>query len=436
MLRWGFVLLLLATSVSLQAKVLSLNEAIELALKNSATLKNDTLSTNSIYWAVVEAYSAMLPHVYLDYSYSRQKKTNYTDAQRAAAKAAGTTLDDNPNYWSTSISIQESIFSGLRLIDNVKIQHVKDKEQLLQTLIDKNDITIQVISSFITIAQAKTQIKDYELGYIPNLKHLVYVARERTRAGVGINIDYSQALLQLSTTELTLDEARDDLLTSKDALKRLLGKDYSEDIDIDEAEVLKLSTKDLNLNAILSNLDKTLTAAKARHTIRQAELNKEIAMGNHLPSLQAGYTYSWPSDHTIAPDGTPSWQFSLSLSIPIFTSLETHSAYKQSKIALDQAEITYNDNIYAMKQSIIAQYRNYERYKKRVSVYKSMINQAELVFNQRLEEYRIGTGTITAVIDAHKDLVDKKTTYINNLYSGLKAYFDLIKIISKEQIRL
>ena len=88
-----------------------------------------------------------------------------------------------------------------------------------------------------------------------------------------------------------------------------------------------------------------------------------------------------------------------------------------------------------MKQGIISQYRNYERYKRRVKVYRSMIDQANRVFNQRLEEYRIGTGTITAVIDAHKDLVDKKTTYINNLYNGLKAYFDLIKIISKEQIK-
>ena len=163
------------------------------------------------------------------------------------------------------------------------------------------------------------------MGYIPNLKHLVYLASERSKAGVGINIDYSQAVLQLNTMELTLDEAKDDLLTSKDVLKRLLGKDYAEDIDIDEAQVLEINTKDLNLNEILTSLDKTLTLVKARHTIRQAELNKDIAMGNHLPSLQASYSHSWPTDHTIAPDGEPSWQFSLSLSLPIFTSLETHS---------------------------------------------------------------------------------------------------------------
>ena len=147
MLRWGLILILFAASISLQAKVINLNEAIELALKSSATLKNDTLSTDSNYWAIVEAYSAMLPKVYLNSSYSRQKKTNYTDAQRAAAQAAGTTLDDNPNYWSTSISVSENIFSGLRLIDNVKIQKVRGREQLVQTMIDRNDITIQVISS-------------------------------------------------------------------------------------------------------------------------------------------------------------------------------------------------------------------------------------------------------------------------------------------------
>ncbi|MBN1231868.1 MAG: TolC family protein [Candidatus Coatesbacteria bacterium] len=434
MLLRSFILVFFI-AVALKAENISLKEAIEIALKKNATIKNDSLQVDVNSWAVIEAYTAMLPKIYLNQSYSKREKTNYTDAQREAARRAGTPLDEDTDYFTTSFSISQNLLSGTSLIDNVRLKKLQSESHTLQILIDRNEIVISVIESFIAISQAKAQIKSSEEN-IPRLKFLISLARERNRVGVGVDLELREAELQLLNEELSISEAKDELETAKDNLKRLLVFEFDKEIEIDDNEVLNFPRKELNLNNLLESREKILSQRKAYYAIRQAEINKSRAFGEHLPSLSANFSYSWPTDHTLNPDGNPTWQFSLNLSVPIFTSFATTAAYKQARIQLDQAEITYRDNVYGMKQTIITQYRNYERYKKRTELYKKIVEEASLVLNQRIEEYRIGKGTMREILDAYKDLVDKRLLYINNLYAGIKAYVDVIKIVSQEPIKL
>ncbi len=434
----ALVSLLSSETTQAQVRQLTMDDAVKLALDKNRDLQVATLETAKSAQKVQEARGYALPTVAASaqYLYYFNKQVSFLpgsfvglgDDQLATFRVGGS----NAFLGGVAISqplLQASVRSGIRAaqldesatteaLTDVRAGVVTDvKKAYLDVLITQELLRLQQQS----IARNEQALKD---------------ARSLLAQGRASRVDTLRAFVTVENLRPTLIQLTNRIGITKTVLKRTMGLDEREDIDLQDS---------LRYDAALfvsPGTDAFLDAVQARPEVRRLELieklNREqvaLQIAEKQPKLSAIGLAQSQSQANNFQLGDYRWPVSsylgLQVSVPIFTGFRTNARIQQAQITRRQSETQLTNLKEVVRAQVKIGLANVQEASLRIQTQQQTIGVAELGYRITRDRWKQGIASRLDLSDAELSLTQAKSNYLQAVYDYLTATVELDKVLGR-----
>lgn len=339
----SLVLLTGFSQISTAQEVITIQQAIDKTLNNNLQVKqaalSESLSDENLKQSKMALYPSLNGGINQSLSWGRNEG------------ASG--LYENVQMYNLgpSLSAGVDLFNGFSKINQIKQNKVLLDAGKTNTDKAKNDLILQVITSYLQILYNKDFLKTAD-EQLTVAKQQLNQQQQLLNEGNKTLADLSQSKSQVATAELNVTNAANALTISYLTLAQLMDISSATVYDVQAPVIdsfknpsVKYNAEEVYRNAL--NVFPDIKLAGLNTTA--AKLGVEVAKGNLYPRLSLSGNYSTRYFYTfnsIAPSSTLREQFKanlgkgigLNLSIPIFNGLQARSGVTRAKINLLQTE--------------------------------------------------------------------------------------------------
>jgi outer membrane protein TolC len=318
------------------ARVLTMQEAFELAVKNSTQLKLSEVNTDLAHQKIAIAKLGQLPELSSGLNYGYLSNTQIWDP--SFGKHTTKPMPHNLVQFSTQAS--QVIFKGGEVTNTLKKASLE--EQIAVLAHDKNteDVKFLVAAKYLDIYRLINQRQVY----VDNIK----LSQERLKnilslqkQGLVTNNDVLRTKLIISDLKLAVRKTDDNIEILNQQLNIVLGLDLKDRMRPDSS-LLTAAVKEESIETVMAqayqNNKELKTAAKE---IEAAQINLKLTGADRYPkislfaanNLQRPYTYSTPA----ADIYYNNWLAGVSLSYNLSSIYQSPRKRKAAKIQIKQS---------------------------------------------------------------------------------------------------
>jgi outer membrane protein len=422
--KFLIIIALIALSFSgFSQKKWDLKEAVEYALKNNISIKQQQLSLESVEQDVVGAKGAFLPNL---------------NASSGANLNFGSTIDPVSNGRISSTSFSSSyrlntgitVFNGYRLLNSYKNSQLNVLGGKLDLQIIKDDVSLNVINSYLNILFAKENLAVSRV-QVEISKKQIEVAKNQVEAGskpkgelLNAQSAYANDLQTVVSLENTLNIA-------------LLGLAQLLQVDPNNFDVAKIDVGAPSASLLFDSPDAVYKNAvtnrpeilKAKIGIQQSKLNLEIAKSSFLPTVTASASAGTNFSHryTLFPGQNNDYFFNqlnnnlgygigLSISIPIFNRYQNKVNVNKSKIGIERSELSLESEKLSMQQTIQRAFLDAKAALKSYEAAKLSLDAQQEAFKNAQQRYTYEAITSFEFDQVRNRLVNAESTLIRAKY--------------------
>lgn len=421
-----FGILLFSLSISQisgqETRTISLDEAVDLGIKNSKNLKIDAAKIEESTAQLVEAKNNQLPSLKVSASYLHLFSPN-VNLKTGDSSAAGDLKINDVMYGSANLSYP--IFAGGRIKYGIQSAKYLIDASKLSTENDKEAVAYNVSQAYNNLFKASQIIKVLEENLAASQKRdETFLKLENN--GLMARNDRLKAQLQTSNIELQLLDAQNNYSIANINMDLLLGLPESTILKVDEnyiSENLENQPTSYYLSQAIQNR-KDLQALDYQR--KAASLGSKAAKAENLPSLAitGGYVIAdIPGFVTV----TNAINIGVGVSYNLDNIWKKNSSLLKSQAREKQLEANnelLNDQI---KLEINKDYQNSSLAKKKIEVYERALEQAAENYRINKNKYDNGLVNITDLLDADAALVGAKVNVINAKADATLAHKKLLQ---------
>lgn len=429
-MKFSGILLLLAliSSSVFGQRILTLEQATQIALQKNTVFLKSQESLKSYEAAKKTAFGAMLPSVGADLSWNWNRNEG---SGSSSGFSPGSTSYDTRSY-SAGIGGSWNLFDGLANYANLDRTESNLEAARMDFMKLKQDIIFQTLSAYYDILTAKKLLKVKEDDLKWNKKNFEII-QERNRLGSVTIADVYAQQVKLGNAELEVIRAQNSYESLKSNFFYSLGIDVFEDyefedkadqtlsIELGEGSVSGLKLDDLINQALKTRYD----YQSSKLSLKSSEESITIAQSGYLPSLRNNFSFNTQAGSPGDLFENKNYSFGLSLDIPIFSGWSTDQQVQLAKIDKSVKELELRDLERQIKRDLLKNYLDLQASEKRLEVGKSNVLAASE--NRKIEEekYLLGATTLLNVLIANSEYTNAQSGYIT-------AQFDYLKL--KEQL--
>ncbi len=406
----NIIILLFQVKPYAQADSLSLNEAIELALKNN---QNITLANQEI-----EKSKSILKEVKSNLYPSFFGTSHYLYAPENGYDPVVT----NGGEYGLQLSANYTLFDGgirSAFINKAGVNIEGKNLSLLQT---KSEIRFLVRVVYYEISAAKNELGTQRKG-VKELGDYLLLLERLKAGGAATESDVLKAKVDLNNLLTVLESTKQKIQKLKFSMNNLLGRKIDEPFEIYPDSGSIDTTSQLN-----SEINKMIDLEVAQNTANASSYDVNIAKGERLPRLSiigdAGLLGVKPNN--IKNDA--GYSLFLSFSVPLFTWGGIESRIQQAEISQKQAltKVDLTDRtLQTQRLSILSEI---ELAKRNMINYKSSIKTAEENYLSSEARFKGGSGTNLDVLDAHRLIIQAELNYNNSVLQYQTARASLLRL--------
>jgi outer membrane protein len=452
--------------------VLTLQEAVELAVRNNPTYLQSTTGRTRAGAAVRSAYGNLLPNVNTSFGSSYREGRQ----QFFAGQAFGSTSDVLSSSSDLNISAQYSRQSFLGI-----------KQQKANLEAAESDVTnaaaqlrMNVITQYLNVLQAQARAA-FQDTLLVSTQAQLELARARLQVGAAISLDVRRAevavgqaqvarLREQNTTELEklrlfqqmgVEQPSDVRLTttfgieeprvqlqevldlgrrSNPALQALQSRQRAADVAVSSARATYLPT--LSLQTGISgfsqqerNYDGRIQQAQAQAAGSRASCftTDSLRRGAGMSSIgavcnQIAFT---PAQEALLRDANAQFpfrftrspiNFGMQLSLPIFDGFQREQRVQEAAAQRNDTRYRLREQELRLTTDVTSAYRNLTTAYQTVRLQEQNATTAREALALAQERFRIGTNTFVEVTQARSDYERAETDRINAIYDFHKAF--------------
>lgn len=306
---------------------LTLNGAVDLALKQNLDVQLANVETATRQQDRVIARSELLPHASFEanesvdrYNLKAQIGIQIPNVPRSIgpyqAIHVGPTFS-TPVFDLTLIRGYQA--SGHRLLASGADEQTVREETVLLT-VSEYMAHLRALAS-ITAAESRVELAT----------RLAHQADDLLRDGVASKIDVSRAQVRLREEQQRLIDAQRDADTTLYALKRIVNVPDSQKIEFaDQQDFFQTPSLELS-DPLAAALVQRPELHSLAESIKAAHLEHKAAVAESLPKI--GFDGSWDEQGQTFDTGTPGYQYRVNMRIPIFTGGRLKAERKSTALA-------------------------------------------------------------------------------------------------------
>ncbi|NDV46663.1 TolC family protein [Paludibacter sp. 221] len=415
--------------------VVSLSEALDIALSESPTIKVADKEIERVRYAKRETTSGFWPTVSLSGAYQRALKK-----QRMMFDIPG--MPSNPDGIEVG---QDNTFTGglsasLPLIAPQLWSAVNLSEQQLELSIEtsrasKIDLVNQVSKAYYGILMAQDSYNVIKRSYDNSVEN-AQIVKNKFEQGTVSEFEWIRADVQARSALTNVVSAESGVTLATLQLKMLMGINMYTEIkvvgklsDFESTmygDVMAIDTTTLQNNTDLKQFDLQT---------KQLEQSLKINKSSALPTLGLNFDYNIMSmvndEQTFTEDHI--WfgvsNLSVGLSIPLFQGGAKHQKNKQIKVQLDQMELNRLNLERGLQLQVINYMENIKKSLKKIESDKQAMNQAEKAMQISQKMYEVGMATYLDVSNSELAYINAGLSYNQSIYEYLSNKADLEKIL-------
>ena len=414
------IFLALLTSFAASAQTFTVQQLVDSALLNQASVKRARLGVEAAQQQHKELFTKFFPTVsatglWFNANQGMAKmeinpkamipeqlqQTMAQFAQMLPAEVMGTlgalgnpiSLSMMKNGTIGSVMAVQPVFAGCMIINGNKLARVGSEASELQLRMSENEVEKKVEQYFWQLASLQEKMKTIAVveEMLANICKDVKVA---VQAGVTMRNDLLQVQLRQNEVESQKVKLQNGIALVRMMLAQYCGlADDQFQIAYDTTESILMAQRRDHQQALANTPEYQLLEKQ----VEAAQLQKKMAIGQNLPTVAvgAGYTYHnlLDRDHTFG-------MIFASVSVPISGWWGGSHAIKRKNIELLQAKEQLDDNAQLLKIRMQKSWNDVEEAYQQLDIAKRSIEQAEENLRLNRNFYQAGTCTMSDLLQA------------------------------------
>jgi outer membrane protein len=415
------------------APLLTLKDAVEVALKNNYNIKlaqnNGTIAQNN----VTIGNAGFLPVVGADLTQNNSIQT----VRQTRSDGTVNNIDNAKNSnLSFGPSLNWTIFNGFAMFANYdqlkELNHLSDlsmRDTILST-------TASVILTYYDLINQFEQIRAQH-GAIEISRTQLRYANDKFSVGRASRLDVLNAQVNLNTDTATLITQVQQFKSSKIRMNQLLIRDLQTDFSVTDTIVVD---EKLLLGDIISSAQ-TQNPAIVSSQIgkRLAEINLKQVQATRYPTVGVLGGYTWTNAQTPAgftrTQNTHGLNYGLTASVNIFNGFNQSRRERNAKIQIDNSAIDIKQTRLNVEAQINNLYTSYLSGLDLIKLGQSNVQIARRNLDISLDKYKIGTITPLEIREAQRNYLQAQSTFFAAQYQSKVAEVTLKQITNNINIQ-
>ena len=412
---------------------LSLDQALEMALRKNTTMLNAALDIDYAETQVNELKAQGLPQVSGSADFSHTFKIPTQIIPGDFVGQPGTTI---ATQFGVPFNVNVGVGASQLLFDGTFFLGLKAASEFVNISKLSASASEIDIKEGVTKAYYMALISQQNIGQLSaslaNIKKLQSETEQLYKAGFAEKLDVDRLTLSVSNLEININKLQNQAKLAKQLLLNTIGVDVNQELTL-TSKIPGEPTSDSY--AAVFNPENRI---EIKLIDQQQELNqlnlKRYKMG-YFPSIYGNFSYG---SSTFASDGKfgelgDDWygngRYAVSLNVPIFDGLYKKAKMDQAKIDIRKTENTKQQALLGMNLQVSQAKTNYLNTLKTIELQKKSQDLAESIFNTTKIKFKEGIGSSFEMINAESELTEANTNYLNALYEINVARIDLNKAL-------
>ena len=435
----GFITLALtsvAQSTEQTALTLTLEQALEIALSESPTIKVAEQEIEIKRYAKQETYASLYPRLDATAQYQRvlAKQTMSMDfgGQTQTIKVG------SDNSFNGGVSASMPVVNA-QLWESLKISVADVMLAIEKARSSQIDMIEQVSQAYFSVLLAKESLVVYQRVYdnaVENNKNI----KKRYDVGSVSEYDFISSNVSVQNAIPNVIEAQNSVVLTLWQLKALLGIDLKKNIDV--AGSLADYEAQMNYAHTIDQLDLSKNSTLKQLDIQEGMLESALKITKlaNVPTLSINAAYLYTA---LGNDGkffqakawNPYSYAGVQLNIPIFAGNQRRAATRQAKLNLSNLQLQRENAERQLQVAVVNSLNNMQTNVKKFSAAAATVGQAQRGYEIAVKRYEVGRGTLVDVDNSQLQLTQAELGRNSAIYNFLMAKISLDKILGNHNVK-
>ena len=425
-----------AQSTEQSALVLTLEQALEIALSESPTIKVAEQEIEIKRYAKQETYSSLYPRLDATAQYQRvlAKQTMSMDfgGQTQTIKVG------SDNSFNGGVSASMPIVNA-QLWESLKVSVADVMLAIEKARSSQIDMIEQVSQAYFSVLLAKESLGVYKRVYdnaVENNKNI----KKRYEVGSVSEYDFISSNVSVQNAIPNVIEAENSVVLTLWQLKALLGIDLNKNIDV--AGSLADYEAQMNYAYTIDQLD-----LKNNSTLKQLDIQEgmlasalKITKLANVPTLSINAAYLYTA---LGNDGkffqakawNPYSYAGVQLNIPIFAGNQRRAATRQAKLNLSNLQLQRENAERQLQVAVVQSLNNMQTNVRKFQSASATVGQALRGYEIAVKRYEVGRGTLVDIDNSQLALTQAELGRNSSVYNFLMAKIALDKILGNHEVK-
>lgn len=439
---------LTAQPVVADTQSMTLQQAIDYALKNSPSLANAKIDVTLANKKVKEIQAIGLPQVsatgsFMQYGTIPGSWITNSFAGGAPGAPEYIFLRFQQKYsMSGTLQLNQLIFDGSYLVGLKAATEYVNLSNIL-TAKSEYDIQVNVTKAYLMALSTAKNLSSLDQN-IKTLEKSLSDVSALNKEGFAEKLDVQKLELAVSNLKLARQRVESAIDITLNVLKLNMGMDLDTPIKLNQS--LDELNNSLAVNDIIvndtANIKNRPEYKLLDQTLKLSYLDEKRYKAQYLPSvggfLQGQRATNRPEFNFFESNLTPNNKFvpstlmGLQISVPIFDGFKKHYQIQQVQLNRQKTQNDIKNFGLAVNMEFMNAKNNYLLNVKQVSESQKNIKLAEEIFEKASIKYKEGVGSALEITQAQNDLKTAQNNYLNALYDLVLSKIDLKKSLGEK----
>jgi outer membrane protein len=382
---------------------LTLEDAINMALKESPTYlqaKKEFLirqKTNA------SAYSSLLPYA----------SAGYVEARTRSRVDDIEVFDSSDSYYN--VRVEWDLTPGDVL--NAFSTHYGNNSAYFSFMDKRNQTIYEIVSQYLNSLKLEKLYESRETA-VKRTENNLKLIEEKKRLGSASKAEVLQGKVNNLQAQLDFMETKKNRMLYLLQLKKIIGLEAGDSISLEEPRIdSTIPSKD---SILVLAMEKDPLVNEFSSELKKARFDFTNTSLNNLFTFSLGAVYQYQDEMTPGPSvlrENYDYSIGFSISIPLFTGFSRVNEVLIAQIQVDLAELKLKEREKELRISVEEDYMLYEEARQKLQLAETTLSFAEESHMAASERYRLGESSMIELLGAEEDLLRAQ-------YSLTEARFD------------
>lgn len=413
-----------------QKLVLSLEQALEIALSENPTIKIADQQIEIKRYAKQGTYASLYPQIDATASYQRviKKQTMSMDfgGQTQTIKVG------SDNSFNGGITLGLPVVNA-QLWQSLKVSALDVELAVEQARSSRIDMIEQVTKAYYGILLAK-QSQDLYQSVYDNAVENNDIVKKKFDVGAVSEYDLIRSNVSVQNALPNVIEAEYTVTLALWQLKALLGIDLQREIDVTGSLMDYVHVLDKSYDISQLNLENNSTLKQLDMQEQMLEHAVKITKLANVPSLSVSAAYLYTA---LGNDGkffkkeawNPYSYAGLQLNIPIFAGNKRRAATREARLNLANLQLQRENVERQLRVGIVQYLNNMQSSVKKYHASAATVDQAQRGYDIAVKRYDVGRGTLVDIDNSQVALTQAEIQRNQSIYNFLTAKVSLDKVL-------